>query len=64
MAWASLDERGVRRPGEQLGQSGHPRPEPLSRTAPPVMMMMAKKIVAAKAIRWKALGLMKLTQVA
>jgi hypothetical protein len=39
MAEVSLALWGAKRPGEQFGQSVHPRPEPVSRTAAPVTMM-------------------------
>jgi hypothetical protein len=51
MALASLAPRGASRPGEQLGQSGQPRPESVSRTAPPVTMMIASSTAAANVTR-------------
>ena len=57
MAFASLVSRGERLPGEQLGQSGHPRPESVSRTAPPVTMMTASSTAATNVTRRYAAGL-------
>ena len=51
MAFTSLAAWGVSRPASQFGHSGHPRPEPLSRTAPPVTMMTATRTMAANAMR-------------
>ena len=44
-------------PVEQLGHDGHPRPESLRRTAPPVTMMIASSTAATIVIRRYASGL-------
>jgi hypothetical protein len=49
MAWYS--QGATSRSSEQVGQSGHPRPDPVIRTAPPVTMMKATAAVASPVTR-------------
>ena len=48
--WPSEAPCGTRWPGEQFGQSEHPSPDWVSRTAPPVTMMAARSRTATKVI--------------
>jgi len=43
---------GVRWPVEQLGQSEHPSPEPVRRTAPPVSTMRVTRVSTTWLSRW------------
>ena len=40
----------------QVGQSGHPRPDPVRRTAAPEMIVRARADTAAAATVWNRLG--------
>jgi hypothetical protein len=57
MACESVADSGVRLPGSQLGHSGHPRPDPVSRTDAPVTTMRARRTTATSAMRRYWLGL-------
>ena len=56
IAGASVISDGVSRPSSQLGQSVHPRPDPVSRTAAPVTTITANARSANSVIRRYAAG--------